>query len=137
MCFQNAGNVISEPLVLKISYEPPPPPPSKTKLKLYTHDCTARKIAPCDRALKFLRDHRTFNVKNSHKASGNRRFFLRFKVQFFYFYSMQKSGLAMKVFGDWSRCREYRTTKNSLVHILQRDNHCQNCSKGRRCINRL
>ena len=27
MCSQDAGNVISEPLILEILYEPPPPPP--------------------------------------------------------------------------------------------------------------
>ena len=46
MCSQNAGNVISEPPILKISpgppirvtkYEPPP-----TKPKLYAYVCTRR-----------------------------------------------------------------------------------------------
>ena len=48
MCFQNAGNVISEPLFLKggmppdslgvIKYEPPPTPPTKSKLCIYLVD---------------------------------------------------------------------------------------------------
>ena len=47
MCSQNAGNVISEPPILKISPEPPIrvtkyEPPPQTKPKLYAYVCTRR-----------------------------------------------------------------------------------------------